>query len=449
MRASLLGHACLIVEAGATRIITDPLFFGPGERTLDPCPKRLVHVDALGAFDAIVISHRHLDHFDAESLGRLDRRTPLFMPRDEELAHKARARGFGHVTQLAPWDEVTIGDLQLMVTPSHRNDVAEMGMVFMAADATIWNQVDTVVDQATCLRVLKRTAGSLDAVFCAYNPLLEHATMWYAETDFPQARYERLLEIASCSEARLVIPGSFGLRMVGKYAHFNQRCYPVSRERFVADFKRLVPERDAWILNPGEGIELVRTHAPRKVDTPYATTLEDDTGLTRFVPDTPMPEVVDENPTRFAERELERGLEHIVTRVWPSVAAETLARGEGGPLLTLRSRRATLDFEIVLPRRTRRFRLLRWTPRPEVAEVDADDPEEADYTFTYVASQVYGVAVGRPYQVPEVRARRSRQTRPGGLMPVDPARLAGVDAYSTTDENFGWSPLDILEGQRL
>ncbi len=449
MRASLLGHASLIVEAGKTRVITDPLFFGPGERTLDPCPKRVVHVGELGAIDGVVISHRHLDHFDAESLERLDRRLPMFMPRDEELAAKARAKGFTRVTQLAPWDEVAIGDLALMVTPSHRNDVAEMGMVFIAGDATLWNQVDTVVDQATCLRVLQRTGRPLDVVFCAYNPLLEHATMWYAETDFPQARYERLLEMAVCSEGRLVVPGSFGLRMVGKYAHFNQRCYPVSRERFVADFAGLAPEREAWVLSPGDGVEVSRGVPPRKVATPYATTIEDDTALTRFAPDTPMPELVDENPTRFPDRELERGLEHIVTRVWPKVAAEVLAAGQGGALLTLKSRRATLDFEIVLPRRTRRFRLLRWTPTPEVTEVDAADLEGADYAFTYVASQVYGVAVGRPYQVPEVLARRSRKPRPGGLTPIDPARLAGVDAYSTTDENFGWSPLDILEGQRL
>ena len=445
MRASLLGHACLILEAGATRVITDPLFFGPGERTLDPCPKRVVHVDELGAFDAIVISHRHLDHFDAESLARLDRRLPMFMPRDEELASRARAKCFAKVTQLAPWDEVGIGDFHLMVTPSHRHDVAEMGMVFIAPDAALWNQVDTVVDQATCLRVLKRTNGALDVVFCAYNPLLEHATMWYAETDFPQARYERLLEMAACSEARLVVPGSFGLRMVGKYAHFNQRCYPVSRERFVADFAKLAPEREAWILNPGDGVEVERAQPPRKVAVPYATTLEDDTALTRFAPETPMPELVDENPTRFPDRELE----HIVMRVWPKIAAEVLAKGEGGPLLTLRSRRATVDFEVVLPRRRRRFRLLRWSPALELAEVAPDDHDGADYTFTYVASQVYGVAVGRPYQVPEVLARRSGKTRPDGLTPIDPARLAGVDAYSTTDENSGWSPLDILEGRRL
>lgn len=448
MRASLLGHACLIVEAVKTRVITDPLFFGPGERTLDPCPKRVVHVDQLGALDAIVISHRHLDHFDEESLKRLDRRVPMFMPQDAELAAKARGFGFASVRELAPWEEVTIGELTLMVTPSHRTDVSEMGMVFMSATGSMWNQVDTVVDQATCLRVQKRTGG-LEVAFCAYNPLLEHATMWYAETDFPQARYERLLEMAVCSGAPVVVPGSFGLRMVGKYAHFNQRCYPVSRERFAGDFTQLAPERAAWILNPGDGIEVARGDEPMRFTHPYATTLEDDTCRTHFAPDTPMPELVDENPTRFPDRELERGLEHIVTRVWPKRAAELLEQGTGGPLRTLMDRRATIDFEVVLPKRSRRFRLTGWVPAPTLQEVESDDVDGADYTFTYVASQVYGVAVDRPYQTPEVLARRARSPRPGSLTPIDPARLAGVDGYSTTDENFGWSPLDILEGQRL
>ncbi len=448
MRASLLGHACLIVEAGPTRVLTDPLFFAPGERTLDPCPKRIVHLEALGRFDAIVISHRHLDHFDGESLDRLDRRLPVYTPCDPELTTMVRARGFSDVTQLDPWEEATLGALTLVATPSHRGDVAEMGMLFIAPEANLWNQVDTVVDQATCLRVLKRTDGTLDVVFCAYNPLLEHATMWYAETDFPQARYERLLEMASCSEGRLVVPGSFGLRMVGKHAHFNQRCYPVSRERFVADFKRLVPEREAWVLNPGEGVAAERGKAPSKFTTPYASTVDDDTHLTRFAPDTPMPEVVDDNPTRFPERELTRGLEHIIVRVWPQRATELLAQGVGGPLRTLQARRAVLDIEVVFPSAHRRYRLTSWAPRLEVQEVVADD-EGADYVFTYIASQVYAVAVGRPYQAPEILARRSRAARAGGLLPIDPARLAGVDAYSTTDENFGWSPLDVLEGMRL
>jgi UDP-MurNAc hydroxylase len=444
MQVSLVGHACLVVEGGNARVLTDPLLFNPGERTLDPCPKRIVHAEAIGALDAIVLSHRHLDHFDVESLRRLDRRVPLYVPRDPELAAKARSIGFANVIELAPWESAAIGDMQLFVTPSHRDDVAEQGMVFRDATAAFWNQVDTVIRQADCLEVLKRT--ELDLCICAYNPLLEHATMWVDEVDFPTSRYERLLEMAICSEARLVVPGSFGLRMVGAHAPFNQRCYPVSRERFVADLQRIAPERQARVLNPGETVTLARGVAPVFSASPYATLVEDDTRLVRFAPnEMPAPELVDENPTRFADRELDRGLEQIVVRIWPTKVGQALTAA--GPMLTLKSRRATIDFDIVFPLKRRRWRLVQWTPQAKVVEVM--DDSRADYTFTYVASQVYAMAMGKPYREPQVYASRSRVKRADGLNPIDPARLAGVDAYETTDENFDWSPLGILAGLTL
>lgn len=58
MRISHLGHACLLVEAAGTRVLVDPGTFSTGW-------------EELGDLDAVVVTHQHPDHVDAEKLPAL------------------------------------------------------------------------------------------------------------------------------------------------------------------------------------------------------------------------------------------------------------------------------------------------------------------------------------------------------------------------------------------
>lgn len=54
MRVTHLGHACLLIESGDTRVLIDPGVFS--------------RFEGVTGLDAIVVTHQHADHVDAERL---------------------------------------------------------------------------------------------------------------------------------------------------------------------------------------------------------------------------------------------------------------------------------------------------------------------------------------------------------------------------------------------
>jgi hypothetical protein len=67
----------------------------------------------------------------------------------------------------------------------------------------------------------------------------------------------------------------------------------------------------------------------------------------------------------------------------------------------------------------------------------------ADYTWRYVASEIFAAVQGIPLQ-PTVRALRRHGSLSGRLDTLDPARLHGLDIYGVVDETFEWNPLGVL-----
>jgi L-ascorbate metabolism protein UlaG (beta-lactamase superfamily) len=94
MRITHYGHACLLVETGAARLLFDPGVLSSGFEELD-------------GLDAILITHQHADHVDPDAVAALAARNP-----DAVLvAHPAtiEATGLSGARSALPGDTIEVG----------------------------------------------------------------------------------------------------------------------------------------------------------------------------------------------------------------------------------------------------------------------------------------------------------------------------------------------------
>jgi L-ascorbate metabolism protein UlaG (beta-lactamase superfamily) len=74
-----VGHSTVLIEAGNTRLLTDPVLRSRVAHLRRIVPQPLD--PGLERLDAVLISHAHRDHLDLPSLGRLPSSCPVFAPR--------------------------------------------------------------------------------------------------------------------------------------------------------------------------------------------------------------------------------------------------------------------------------------------------------------------------------------------------------------------------------
>ncbi|MEF8886279.1 MAG: MBL fold metallo-hydrolase [Haloarculaceae archaeon] len=116
----LLRHATLLVEVGDTTLLVDPMLSAPGE--IPPIPNSpndrenpLVPMpDVELAYDAVLVTHRHRDHFDDAAAERLAADDPILCQPAEAGAF--REDGFEDVRPVE--DTRTYADVEITRTPA-------------------------------------------------------------------------------------------------------------------------------------------------------------------------------------------------------------------------------------------------------------------------------------------------------------------------------------------
>jgi L-ascorbate metabolism protein UlaG (beta-lactamase superfamily) len=107
-RIRWLGHGSVLVELDGARIVVDPVL-----RTRVAHLRRHAPLPAeLPSLDAILITHRHLDHLDLPTLARLPREIPVIAP--HAAAPLLRRRGFSQVIGSDVGDATGIGAVQVI-----------------------------------------------------------------------------------------------------------------------------------------------------------------------------------------------------------------------------------------------------------------------------------------------------------------------------------------------
>ncbi|MCZ6874099.1 MAG: MBL fold metallo-hydrolase [bacterium] len=298
MHATLVGHACWVIETTAGYILTDPVFFDPFEEgTVVSCPRRVVQPDRLPELCAIFLSHRHLDHYDFSSLAVLDRRVPVFCPEDPLLVYGLRHLGFKALHFLDPFVPQQLDGLRLIPIPSLNRDVLEYGLVLQDASATLFNQVDTFLSPAAIQR-LHDDVGGIDVHFAMYAS--QNFGFFESKRDNTTAVYAMNLNTALMLDAGCVVPASAGFRFSDDLAWLNRHVFPIDAEQFMADLCRLKPMLRTETMHPGDTltIEPSRLEIRRQV-TDFVTMVEQDTYRLTYDPSAPVPPLQDINPTGY------------------------------------------------------------------------------------------------------------------------------------------------------
>ena len=106
-RLTYVGHATVLIEQGATRVLTDPVVRARiGHiRRIVPRPDPAL----LRSLSGVLISHAHHDHLDVPSLRALELDGPVVAPRG--CARTLRRAGLRDVVELGPGERAELGGI--------------------------------------------------------------------------------------------------------------------------------------------------------------------------------------------------------------------------------------------------------------------------------------------------------------------------------------------------
>jgi hypothetical protein len=361
-----------LVEAAGLRILMDPLLgdtYHAG--TFEVIPRRRIDIDALRP-DLIIVTHRHPDHFDPDSLHALARRYPdaVVLTADALVGRTAQRLGFTSVSLLDAWQHLALPGLDLLTTPSYC-PVEEWGVLLASGDGVAWNQVDTELgDQvgavlARAAEILDRPGLTrrLDLGIVRWQPLLQVNAMLGERTRFPARSYGSELDrIAACNAAAL-IPGAAGSQLVGDADWLNALAYPVSTDRVLRDLARRCPRAAIHPARPGAVWRLTGGRLLSEDDSPLITPLPGP-DRRRFRP-LSVPPVRDPDPDHRGTEALRAVIEPwLVETLAPALAG---LRGQG---------RRVLALEIVYPDALEHWGFTVHDDAVVVSRGEVDDPDQ-------------------------------------------------------------------------
>lgn len=322
MKIHMIGHASIFVETQDQKILMDPVFWDPHQEGLfDVCPKREVLPERLPAFDFLILSHKHLDHFDIRTLAFLPKSVKVLMPQDELIEKCLRQLGYERIYKLNDFSEVKAGATRIFTTRS-ANPVPEFGVIFADDSGVFWNQVDSDVRRETADFVLSRFPR-IDFLLASWQPMLELSYQMNQSLEFPYNGYNQMLDNIRLIKPAALAPGANGFRYIGGSAWLNRVVFPVTREQFCKDVSHLTPDLAGNILalDPGDVLAFQNGECQAQVGaSPFVRNLGGDREELDFFPVLAGGEMRDDTEPPVAAEVLREALsEEIETRLLPFI----------------------------------------------------------------------------------------------------------------------------------
>lgn len=302
MRATLLGHASVLVEAGGRAVLIDPVFADPfAEGMLASCPARRVKLSQLPKVDLVVLTDGAADHFDIPSLARLPREVVVVCPDDFRIRYALDKLGFRrvHVTPASTVLRPFADGLELITTPSPRK-TPEFGVILKDRTGVLWHPVAIPVSAPLAAQV-RSQLGRVDLLLASYTP---QTFGWFGaqRTGFPGQFLRGALAAAREVAPRLLVAGMPGVRFAEPFGWTNAFLFPIPRSRFLADLARAAPDVTGLPGNPGDVFDITTGGVLRRsAASSLVTMIEDDTRRIDFDPTASVPPLSDPNLDGYAE----------------------------------------------------------------------------------------------------------------------------------------------------
>lgn len=326
MLIHLLGHASLFVETEDCKILIDPVLQDPFcEGLNESCPKREIAKEKLLEFDFLVISHRHLDHFDLRSLAYLPKNVDVLIPQDSLIEDCLRQLGYSQIYPLADFTKVRTGSTIMMTTRSEIK-VPEFGIVIADSSGVFWNTVDTFFAPKTIEKV-RESFPKIDFLLTTWHISLEGKYQYNQDVSFPFNLYSYLLKLIGLVEPLAIAPGAQGFKYIGSSSWQNQIVFPLTRERFCHDIKSAFPElkENIFELNPGDILDCNSgNYAVLKQASLYAHTVVDDRELVDFAPVIAGNDLIDFNSENYDINLIRQDIEESICRKLPQFITENI-----------------------------------------------------------------------------------------------------------------------------
>ena len=302
IKTTLIGHACLLFQTKESLILTDPVWFDYLYEDMNVlCPGIRLDKDKVPSIDILNISHRHQDHLDVRTLAWLSENkriirqdTVILAPDDSVLLEVLNELGFSNIRVLADFETIHIRDVSLTPTPSlnrEEDDFVEHGLLVHDGEVTIWNQIDTVVNQMT-LDKIYQIYGQLDFMHAQYLPLMEGKFSYHKPLNLPFDQYGTSLKVVKALGPKFAVPASAGFRYRDELNFLNQYTFPTNPESFLRDLADFCPEVKCEIFLPGD-VAIVEQNGSRieKQGSNFVKLKENDGHLIAFKPVMEVPRI--------------------------------------------------------------------------------------------------------------------------------------------------------------
>jgi L-ascorbate metabolism protein UlaG (beta-lactamase superfamily) len=258
VKVTYVGHATLLLEIGAVRILTDPNFEAKLGRLLPRVSPPGIALDQMPQLDALLLTHAHADHLSFESLNQLPRDIPLYAP--PVIAQWLRRLGYEHARAIAPGETAEIGTVTLHAAPAtHRGNrygfdrwrsAAHMYLLDTGSESCFFAG-DTALTEDTHQLVHQRLGATGRQLDVALLPI-GYAPWWKPGFRKGHLTHEDALVLFERLGGRVFVPYHWGT-----FHHVTSRAHDAI-VRLVEQLEQHHLRAAVRILEPGESLELTR-----------------------------------------------------------------------------------------------------------------------------------------------------------------------------------------------